>query len=61
MDFKTSGWVTKLLLLIFVPLVLFIIIYTYYNMYKIMTAKCRYCGKKLESRFKKAIIFGFTP
>ena len=26
-----------------------------------MTGKCRVCGKKIEGKFKKIIIFGFTP
>jgi len=36
------------------------IIYTYYNIYKIMISKCRFCGKKIENKFKKSIKFGYT-
>jgi len=55
-----SGW--RILMAILVPFTLFGVIYTYYGMYKILTSRCSYCGsKELGGKFRKAVIFGFTP
>jgi len=48
---------------LFIALVpaLFIIIYHYYYIYKVLTAKCQFCGKKIEDQAKRKIVYIYTP
>ena len=57
--FKNSGWLNKVMLFVFVPLVFFFIVLTYYRVYQILTGKCKYCGKVLEDKLIKAYFSSF--
>jgi len=54
-----GGW--KILMAILFPLTLLGVIYHYYYVYKVLTAKCQFCGKGVEGQWGRKIGFIYTP